>query len=121
MPETAFTVRAAEPVTALTVAVTFALPWPTPFANPFVFTVATDAMLEFQVKFTPEMTFPFASFAVAVNCCVAPIAMIADAGATITVATGPVVTTFEEEPPPQPNRKRRNAIGTNRPGAVVAE
>ena len=94
MPETAFTVRAAEPVTALTVAVTFALPWPTPFANPFVFTVATDAMLEFQVKLTPEMTFPLASFAVAVNCCVAPIAMVADTGATVTVATGPVVTTF---------------------------
>jgi hypothetical protein len=77
-------------------------------------------MLEFQVKLTPEMTFPLASFAVAVNCCVAPIAMVADTGATVTVATG-TVTTFEEELPPQPNRKRRDAIGTNRGRAVVAE
>jgi hypothetical protein len=40
----------------------------TPVASPLLFTVATAGLLDVQVKATPGIGFPLASFAVAMNC-----------------------------------------------------
>jgi hypothetical protein len=59
-----------------------------PVTKPSESTVATGGASEFQVKSTPVMTFPRASFAVALNWCVFPGTIVADDDSTVTLATG---------------------------------
>ena len=73
------------------VAVTLALPAPAAVTNPVPFTVATAVFALVQVMVRPVSTVPFASLRVAVSCCVLPNETVADAGATVTVATGAAV------------------------------
>jgi hypothetical protein len=54
--------------------------------------VATVVVPLAQVNVTPLMVLPPLSFAVAVNCWVAPTTIVGDAGDTVTVATTGLVT-----------------------------
>ena len=56
------------------------------------FTVATELSLEVQLIARPVSMLPPASRVIAVSCCVPPIRMVAEVGATSTVATGGGVT-----------------------------
>lgn len=62
-----FTVTVAEPTTPSAVAVIRAVPLFIAVARPSLSTIATEGASEFQVKLTPVITFPRASFAVALN------------------------------------------------------
>jgi hypothetical protein len=85
---TAVTERAApELVMSLAVAVIWAVPAVTAVASPPLLIVATLGELLPQVKFTPVKTFPLASFATALNCCVALTAREEDEGAIVMLAT----------------------------------
>ena len=86
--DVAVTVIADEPVLPSDVAVTVAEPTATPVTRPLAFTVATDGLELPHVMVRPVSTLPEASRNVAVNCLVAPLATLADAGATVTWATG---------------------------------
>jgi hypothetical protein len=87
------TVSVAVPVFPSLVAVMVTVPAATAVAKPVeLFTVATLAVLVDQVTVRPVRMLPLESFGVAVNCCVAPTAIEAVAGATATVATGTNVT-----------------------------
>ena len=79
-------------VTVPDAAVTWVVPADNPVARPVVLMVATAFALLAQVKLRPEITLPFESLAVAVNCCVAKTAMDGDDGLTTTLATGGGVT-----------------------------
>ncbi|MGC1374076.1 MAG: hypothetical protein WA824_18215, partial [Candidatus Sulfotelmatobacter sp.] len=82
---TVSTLRVALPVVPLSEAVTLVDPAATPVSTPLALIVAIDGLPTAQV--TVELTLavePSLYFAVAVNCCVAPIKMLAVAGDTVT-------------------------------------
>jgi len=70
------------------VAVMVAEPVASPLTSPLALTVAVFVLLLVHVTVRPVSTLPFASFSVAVNWTVLPTLMLADAGLTVTVATG---------------------------------
>jgi hypothetical protein len=83
------TVIVAVPVFPSLVAVIVADPAATPVATPvFVSIEATPALLVDHVTVLPVSVLPAASFSVAANCCVPPIPIVADGGATVTELTG---------------------------------
>src|SRR2546421_1196196 len=82
------TVMAEVPLCPSLVAVIVADPATTPVTNPLALTVAAELLLLDQVSDRPVRVLPFASLRVAVSCCVWPSFRVADAGATVTVATG---------------------------------
>src|SRR2546426_11216004 len=86
-PEAAVTVRVAEPVMPPLEALMVAGPATRPVASPLALTVATAAALLAHVTGRPVSGLPPASFGVAVNCCVAPTAMLAVAGQEGRVGT----------------------------------
>src|ERR1041384_729535 len=87
-PDAAVTVRLAVPDLVSLVAVIVTVPWATPWARPPDEIVATAVLLDAQVTVRPVRMFPFASLSVAVNCADDPAATEAEAGDTVTVATG---------------------------------
>ena len=66
-------------------------PATTPVTRPLPFTVATAMLLLAQVTTRPASGVPLASLGVAVSCTVCPTGTLADAGLTVTEATGTVV------------------------------
>src|SRR6266568_2282775 len=82
------TVIAELPLFPSLVAVIFAKPVATPVTSPLPFTVATPGASVDQVIALPESGLPLASSGVAVSCCVVPMNTEADAGLTLTDATG---------------------------------
>src|SRR5436309_14352927 len=94
---------AADPVLPSLVAVTVAGPALTPVTRPVVDTVATVGVPEVHGTTRPVSTFPAASFVVAASCTVLLTATLADAGVTVTDATG-AVTVISAAPavPPRP-------------------
>jgi hypothetical protein len=100
------TIIAADPVTLAVEATMCAVPWLLPVASPFESTVLTEGVSELQEKVTPAIGFPLASFAVEINCCVFPGAIVAEEGDRLTLATVGVVPTFVVPEPPQPTRER---------------
>src|SRR5206468_4603204 len=78
----------AVPVIPPLVALIVAAPAATAFTSPVTLAVATDALLVAQVAVLFGRIFPFASFDVAANCCVAPMPRLAFAGLSVTDATG---------------------------------
>nr|WP_062265741.1 hypothetical protein [Methanoculleus bourgensis] len=76
------TVACAVPVTPSAAAVTVVVPPARAVKNPVEFTVPTVSLLLDQVNVTPVISLSSWSFAVAVNCCVAPAARFAVAGET---------------------------------------
>jgi len=87
-----------EPLCPSLVAVIVAEPAVTPFTEPLVVTVATDALEVAHVIVRPVSVLPLASLGVAVSCTVWPTARFADAGVTVTVATGTKVTVIADVP-----------------------
>lgn len=86
---TGLTVSVAEPDFPSLVAVIVAVPMAIPVARPDEkFTVATAGLLELHVTRRPVKTLPCASFVVAANCLVCVGKIVAEVGATSTVATG---------------------------------
>src|SRR6266702_512856 len=81
-----------EPLCPSLVAVIVAEPAVTPFTEPLVVTVATDALEVAHVTTRPASTFPAESLVVALSWTVWPVFRPADGGATVTVATGTVET-----------------------------
>jgi hypothetical protein len=79
-------------------AVICVVPALTPVASPLLLIVATPVALLDQAKVTPLIVLPLASFAVAVNCCVAPTVIVGDAGDTVMLATVGILGLFEEPP-----------------------
>ncbi len=79
---------AAVPLWPSLVAVIVAVPTAAPVTSPLAVTVATDVLELAQVTVRPVSGAPFASFGVAVSCTVDPTSTVADAGATVTEATG---------------------------------
>jgi hypothetical protein len=96
--ETAVTITAEVPLCPSLVAVIVADPAATPVINPVPFTVAAAVLLVLHVTTRPVSAFPFASFGVAVSCTVCPVTTPADAGLTLTDATGTSVTVTVEAP-----------------------
>ena len=82
------TVIAAVPLFVSDVAVMVAEPDVTPLTRPLELTVATDVLLLVQLIVRPASVLPFASLGVAVSWTVCPAVTEADAGLTVTVATG---------------------------------
>jgi len=82
------TARLAVPPCPSLVALTVLVPAASPVISPVPDTVAVSGALELQLTVRPLRTFPFASFSVAVNCCVPPTATLALPGLTLTEATG---------------------------------
>jgi hypothetical protein len=77
------------------VAVIVAVPTPTAVTvagEPVALTVSTAELLETQVTVRPVSTLPFASFVVAVSCCVPPMIIGVVGAEIVTVATGAGVT-----------------------------
>src|SRR5947207_3629870 len=87
-PVGAVTVIAAVPLCPSLVAVIVADPAPAPLTSPLPLTVATAVVLLPHVTTRPLRAVPFASRGVAVSCTVAPCWTLADAGVTVTDATG---------------------------------
>src|SRR2546425_11085648 len=92
------TVTVAEPLLPSLVAVIVAEPAATPVTRPLPLTVATAALLVAHVTVRPFSTPPPASLGVAVSCTVWPTRTLADAGLTVTDATGTFVTVTVAEP-----------------------
>jgi hypothetical protein len=84
----AVTVIAEVPLLPSLVAVMVADPATRPVTRPFEDTVATTVLELDQVMGRPVRTVPPASRSVACNCVVCPAPTVAEAGATVTVATG---------------------------------
>src|ERR1051325_10927985 len=82
---------AAEPVLPPLVAEIVALPTVTPDTSPEALTAATAPLLVVQVMVRPLSAFPAESRAVALSCSVLPTATPAEAGLTVTEATGTTV------------------------------
>ena len=80
------------------VAVMIAEPAVTPVTSPLPLTVATPVVPLTQLIVRPVSGVPFASCGVAVSCTVAPCGTLADAGLTLTDATGTVDTVMLEVP-----------------------
>src|SRR5947199_8490426 len=74
------------------VAVIVAAPPATPLTSPLPLTVATPGLLLAQVTVRPLSGFPFACLGVTVSCTVWPARNDADAGLTVTDATGTLLT-----------------------------
>src|SRR5437870_3662983 len=92
------TVMAAVPLCPSLVAVTVAEPAATPVTTPLLLTVA-EAVLELvHVTVRPLSVLPLASFRIAVNCSVCAIGTLANAGLTVTDATGTFVTAMAAVP-----------------------
>jgi len=89
---TCTTVMADVPLCPSLVAVMVAEPATFPVTSPLVLTVATAVLLLDHAIVRPDSGLPFASFGVAVSCTVLPSFTLADAGVTVTDATGTVVT-----------------------------
>ncbi len=87
-PVGAVTVIAAVPLCPSLVAVIVADPAPAPLTSPLPLTGATAVLLLPHVTTRPVRAVPFASRGVAVSCTVAPCGTLADAGVTVTDATG---------------------------------
>ena len=82
-------------VTDSLVAVIVAEPTPTAVTvtwDPLELTVRTELLLDTHVTLRPVSTLPFASFAVAVSCCVPPTIIGVEGTYTVTDATGAGVT-----------------------------
>src|SRR5207237_655083 len=94
----AATVIAAVPLCPSLVAVIVADPAATPVTSPLLLTVAAAVLLLCQVTVRPVSVLPFASLRVAVSCCVWPSFSVADAGATVTEATGVCTTVMADVP-----------------------
>src|SRR2546421_275629 len=94
----AATVIADVPLCPSLVAVIVADPATTPVTNPLALTVAAELLLLDQVSDRLVRVLPFASLRVAVSCCVWPSFRVADAGATVTEATGVCTTVMAEVP-----------------------
>jgi hypothetical protein len=88
----AVTVMVAVALLPSLVAVTDAVPGATPVTTPVADTVATPGVPEVHVTVRPVSTLLFASFNVAERVVVSPMVIVADVGATATVATGTTVT-----------------------------
>src|SRR3989440_383058 len=80
------------------VAVIVADPAATPVTSPLPLTVAAAVLLLCHVTVRPASELPFASLGVAVSCSVLPAVTVADAGATVTEATGVCTTVMAEVP-----------------------
>src|SRR6185503_12595033 len=80
------------------VAVIVADPAATAVTRPLAETVATAGALLDQVTTRPLNTLPAESLVVALSCAVAPTRTLADAGDTVTVATGITVTVIDDVP-----------------------
>jgi len=89
---TPVTVMLAVPLLPSLVAVIVAEPTAPAVTSPPPSTVATDVLLLDQVTTRPDSGLPLASFGVAVSCTVCPVATLAEAGATVTEATGAFAT-----------------------------
>src|ERR1043166_7736823 len=94
----AVTVMAAVPLWPSLVAVIVAVPTAPPVTSPLTLTLATPVLLLAHVTVRPVSAFPFASFGVAASCTVDPTATEADAGATVTDATGTCTTVIADVP-----------------------
>src|SRR6266699_256579 len=94
----AATVIAAVPLCPSLVAVIVADPAATPVTSPLPLTVAAAVLLLCQVTVRPASELPFASLGVAVSCTVLPVVTVADAGVTVTEATGRCTTVMAEVP-----------------------
>src|SRR5438093_4110964 len=79
---------AAVPLCASLVAVMVAGPTVAPLTSPLPLTVATAVLLDAQVTVRPVSVLPFASLRVAVSWNVRPVGTEAEAGVTVTEATG---------------------------------
>src|SRR5262245_43222727 len=84
----AVTVTAAVPLFPSLVAVMVADPPASAVTNPFDETPAMPPALLAHVTTRPVRTFPAESLVTALSCCVAPTSRLADAGVTVTDATG---------------------------------
>src|SRR5437879_13522746 len=94
---------AAVPLCPSLMAVIIAEPATTPLTSPLELTVATDVLLLDQVIVRPVSGLPLTSFGVAVNWTAWPARTVADAGLTLTEATGtllPVTAALPLFPPP---------------------
>ena len=80
------------------VAVIVAAPAPTAVTTPLAETVATAGVLLDQVTTRPVNTLPEESLVVALSGTVPPATTLADAGVTVTVATGTTVTVIADVP-----------------------
>src|SRR6266852_4973549 len=89
---TGTTVMADVPFCPSLVAVIVAEPAVTPVTSPLLVTLATLGLLLAQVTVRPDKGFPLASFGVAVSCTVCPTCSAAEAGLTLTAATGTLET-----------------------------
>jgi len=98
MLEGGVTVMAELPFCPSLVAVIVAVPATTPLTRPLAFTVATDVLLLDQVIVRPVSGVPLASFGVAVSCTLWPAGTPAEAGVTVTDATGTIVTVIADVP-----------------------
>src|SRR3989442_7449815 len=87
-PEIGVTVIAAEPLCPSLVAMMVSEPAAPQLTRPLPLTVATPALLVAQLTTRPLNGLPAASFGVATSCTVCPTATLADAGLTVTEATG---------------------------------
>src|SRR2546427_10843075 len=67
-----------------------------PVTRPLALTVATVVLLLVQVTTRPVSVLPAESFVTAASCRVAPTAMVAEAGLTVTVATGTTMTVIAD-------------------------
>src|SRR2546422_10995296 len=91
------TVMADVPLCPSLVAVMVAEPTVTPVTRPLELTVATEVLLLDQLTVRPDNGFPFASFGVAVSWIALPACTLAEAGATLTEATGTCTTVMADE------------------------
>jgi hypothetical protein len=86
------TVICVDPVFPSLVAVTVAVPTATAVATPPAVIVTFEVSDELQMTARPVRILLLTSDVVAANCCVAPMTIVGDAGATTTLATGAAVT-----------------------------
>ena len=93
---TLVTVMADVPICPSLVAVIVAEPAAAPVTRPLLLTVATAPLLVVQLTARPDSGLPLASLGVAVSCVVRPVDRLADAGVTLTDATGTLVTLMAE-------------------------
>src|SRR5438552_1365575 len=95
---TCTTVMADVPLCPSLVAVIVAEPATLPVTSPLELTVATDVLELAHVTTRPDNGLPLPSWGVAVSCTVLPSFTEADAGVTVTEATGTAVTVTLEVP-----------------------
>src|SRR5438876_2753121 len=92
------TVMADVPLCPSLVAVIVADPAATPVTSPLPLTVAPAVLPLLHVTTRPDSVLPLASFGVAVSCTVWPTPPLAEAGLTVTDATGPLLTVIAAVP-----------------------